>query len=132
MMEKKYSNDKKKSSPREELYDYICKLFKIVEISPLIENQLNKMFKEEKIKMTYQGIQYTLYYFFEIKENVPDMSRGIGIVPYIYKEAKEFYEKKQQVLSKSKKIKINKKEKTVYINPDKKNENKYLIDMENL
>ena len=41
---------------------------------------------------SYSGIARTLIYFYEIKKNPVDKSNGsIGIVPYIYNEAYNYY-----------------------------------------
>lgn len=41
---------------------------------------------------TYNGIYYTLIYWYEVKKNSADKSMGgIGIVPYIYNEAKKYW-----------------------------------------
>jgi hypothetical protein len=56
-----------------------------------------KDFKEQ-FNYTYKGIKSTLHYFFEIQEgnDVAD-SLGIGIVPFVYDEAKKFYIDKKAV-----------------------------------
>ena len=32
-----------------------------------------------------------LKYWYEIKHNPVDLSRGVGIIPYVYKDAREYY-----------------------------------------
>ena len=46
--------------------------------------------------MTYDGIYYSLVFFCYIKKN---KFKGIGIVPYIYNEAKAYYDKEKAVMS---------------------------------
>lgn len=41
---------------------------------------------------TYSGMQKALYWFYEIKHNTIEKSNGsIGILPYVYNEAKDYY-----------------------------------------
>ncbi len=43
--------------------------------------------------LTYNGIFYTLKYWYEIKNNSIEKAKGgIGIVPYVYDEAKQYWE----------------------------------------
>ena len=52
---------------------------------------VHKDFKKE-YNYSYTGIQKTLYWWYEIKKN--DLSKandGIGIVPFIYKDACDYF-----------------------------------------
>ena len=72
------------------LEDYIKQLFNINKISPKINKQL-KQFIEE-YEYSYSGILKTLKWWYEIKKQ--DISKaygGIGIVPYIYQDAYQYY-----------------------------------------
>ena len=106
MCEEKYqqSTDKNRDNAQAKLYDYICQLFNISELTPFLDFQLRKMFKENKF--TYNGVLYSLKYFYELKDNKPDITYGIGIVPLIYDEAKNFYHKKS-ILKTKNNIEIN-------------------------
>lgn len=117
------------SESQNELYNYICQLFKIKELTPFLSFQLQKIFKENNF--TYNGVLYSLKYFYEIKNNPVDINYGIGIVPVIYEEAKNFYIKKSIVWEKNSKININKTEKTVQIK-SKKPKSKPMIDISKL
>ena len=56
-----------------------------------------KDFKEQ-FNYTYRGIKSTLHYFYEISEgNDVGNSMGIGIVPFVYEEAKKFYIDKKAI-----------------------------------
>lgn len=91
-----YQTHKEKTVKEEQdkirLTEYICKLYGIDKLSALINRQI-KEYKEEK-EYKYSGMLYTLVYFYEIKENKfsPERTKGIGIIPYIYEEAKNYYE----------------------------------------
>lgn len=124
---KNNTNDKR--NPQEELYEYICRLFNIEELNQFLNFQLQKIFKENNF--TYNGVLYTLKYFFEVKENKPDIKYGIGIVPAVYEEAKNFYIKKSILWDKNQKVDIKKETNTVKVStkPSKKTS---LIDIDKL
>ena len=87
------SEDEKKlqeNKDREELYDYIMKLFNISFVDPKIQKQIKKYIEENNY--TYSGIKKALVYFFEIKGNsIEKANGGIGIVPYVYTQAYNYY-----------------------------------------
>lgn len=74
----------------ETLEKYIMFLFKEEYITPRIRKQLN-IYKQE-YDYTYSGIFKALKWWFEVKGNsVEKANGGIGIVPYIYNDAKMYY-----------------------------------------
>lgn len=74
----------------ENLIAYIKGLFHIDKLNQKIVRQLRE-YKEDK-GYTYSGIHKSLVYFFEIKRNsIEKANGGIGIVPYIYDDAKAYY-----------------------------------------
>jgi hypothetical protein len=72
------------------LIDYICKLYDIKAPSILMVSQI-KNFKED-YGYSYMGMQTTLHYFYELQDgnNVED-SNGVGIIPFVYDDAYNFY-----------------------------------------
>jgi phosphoglycerate-specific signal transduction histidine kinase len=84
-----YNVSQNNQNSKQELYEYICKLFNIQEITSLMKIQLDKYYTD--YNFTYDGMLYTLKYFFDILENDITKAEGIGIIPYMYQEAKEFY-----------------------------------------
>lgn len=85
---------KKSTSPdtaeRKALLDYIKSLDPDANFI-MIGSQLKRMLAEG---MTYAGIRYALWYSINIK----DMGyKGIGIVPYVYDEAKRYWQWQQQM-----------------------------------
>lgn len=72
------------------LEDYIKQLLNISSLTPKIKKQIEKFVKEENY--SYSGIHRSLIYFYEIKKNSVDKANGgIGIVPYVYQEAYNYY-----------------------------------------
>jgi len=59
----------------------------------LINTQVLNLFKDHP-EYTYSGMTKCLKYFFEIQKNsIEDGHGGVGIIPYIYKEVKDYYYK---------------------------------------
>jgi hypothetical protein len=71
------------------LVKYICKLYDLEQLTPMIRSQIEKY--HEQYDMKYKGMKLSLEYFYEIKENEIKSKYGIGIVPSIYGDAKALY-----------------------------------------
>lgn len=81
----------KKRNDRNELFDYICKLYNLKAPGPRIMQQVNSFIYNNNY--TYFGIMKTLEYFYEIKKgDIKKSNDGVGIVPFIYIEAQQYYE----------------------------------------
>lgn len=75
---------------KEELEKYILELLKEEFISPRVRKQINQYVQD--YNFTYSGMKKALVYFYEVKGN--DKSKaagGIGIVPYVYRDAYNYY-----------------------------------------
>ena len=80
----------KEEKDKQELDNYIIQLLKIDYIDARIRKQINKYIEE--YQYTYSGIKKALVYFYEIKGNsIEKANGGIGIVPYTYKQAFDYY-----------------------------------------
>lgn len=80
----------KEESDKEALNNYIMKLFNTTYVDARIQKQIKQYVDE--YNFTYSGIQKALTYFFEIKGNSLEKANGgIGIVPYVYKNAYNYY-----------------------------------------
>ena len=73
---------------KEKLEQYIKKLFNMDYVSPLIQKQIKNYV--EDYEFTYSGILKALIYFKEVKQGTFS-HEGIGIVPYVYKDARNYY-----------------------------------------
>ena len=72
------------------LEQYINKLFHTDYVDPRIQKQIKNYIKE--YNFTYSGILKSLVYFYEVKQNPIEKSNdGIGIVPWVYKQAFNYY-----------------------------------------
>lgn len=73
-----------------DLIEYICDLFDCEKPNGIIFKQIKDL-HNAPYNYRYKAIQMSLEYFFNVKNNSTNKARGIGIVPYIYDEAAEFY-----------------------------------------
>ena len=77
------------------LVNYIENLFGIGYVSAKVAKQIKEY--RETYNYTYSGMLGTLVYWYEVKGATIDQANGgIGIVPYIYEQAKEYYSKINQ------------------------------------
>ena len=73
-----------------ELNAYICQLLGYEEVTAKIAKQIEKYHKE--LGFTYSGMLKSLKYHYEINKNsTVQANGGIGIIPYVYDEAKNYY-----------------------------------------
>lgn len=80
----------KEEIDKEELDAYIMKLFNMDYVDARIKKQIKQYVDE--YNFSYSGIRKTLIYFFEIKGNSLEKANGgIGIVPYVYQNAHNYY-----------------------------------------
>ena len=101
---KKYLSEENKilnkqlNDNRDALWYYIYRLFgQYSEDKPVSDWNITQMMKFKNQGMTYRGQLLSLKYFYEIKKNSIKKSNGsIGIIPFIYDEAKIYYSKIEQ------------------------------------
>lgn len=75
---------------KEELEEYIKKLLEEEYISPKVRKQINSFI--DTYNYTYSGMRKALIYFYEVKGNdKKGANGGIGIIPYVYREAFNYY-----------------------------------------
>lgn len=80
----------REKTDKEKLEDYIKQLFNTNYVSPRVQKQI-KQYTEE-YNYTYSGIQKALCYFYEIKHGDLLKANGsISIVPYVYRQAYDYY-----------------------------------------
>lgn len=78
---------------RDALFFYIYRLFgQYSEDCPISKWNITQMQKFRSQGMPYRGQLLTLKYFYEVKKNSIEKSRGsIGIIPYVWDESKLYY-----------------------------------------
>ena len=75
---------------KEDLEKYIMELLEEEYISPKVRKQLTAYV--EQYNFTYSGMKKALIYFYEVKGNDKKKANGgIGIIPYCYRDAYNYY-----------------------------------------
>lgn len=83
---------KREKTDEEKFYIYIIELFKLDDdfVPPRIQKQAQDYIK--KYNYTYSGMLKALKYFYEVKHNdISKANGGIGILPYCYQDAYNYY-----------------------------------------
>lgn len=80
---------------RKELTETICRIFKFKAPGPRNNAYITKFLNEG---MTLKGMTNSLIYFYEIKKNsIEKSNNGIGIIPWVYEEAQQYFNKKEKM-----------------------------------
>lgn len=120
---------------RKELHEYICELYSM----PIVNGFILKQIKEFEEVYGYKlgGMKLALQYFHEIEgnpvesANVKYKTQGIGIIPYIYDEARDHFMKMNQIQQSAKEKKITTEAEVIYVRQPKKKRTNY-IDIEGI
>jgi len=99
---------------RKQLNSFIMELWDGPPNFGMIGRQINQF--QTEYKYTLSGILGTLNYCYNIKKMRSEKAQGIGIVPYYYKEARDYYKAVEQGRINSSEI-LDTKKTTVYIYP---------------
>lgn len=98
LSEENLALSKHMNDDRDALWYYIYRLFgQASEDKPVSDWNITQMMKFKNQGMTYRGQLLTLKYFYEVKKNTTKKSNSsIGIIPFIYEEARAYYSKIEQ------------------------------------
>ncbi len=116
---------KNKKSERQLLLDYINELYD-GQTPKYVYIQIEEF--KKKYDMKYSGMLLTLKYAFTEKEMYFDNEKGIGIIPYLYSEAKNNWLRQQEINKAVEEFEFEDKEVIVR---RKNTENDYSIRMKN-
>ena len=84
------AEQEKREQAKQKLTEYIKQLFGLESLTVKINRQIKEY--AEEYNYSYSGIYHTLVYWYEIKKNdISKANGGIGIVPYVYQQALEYY-----------------------------------------
>lgn len=84
------ANRTEEEKAEDEFYDYTKQLFG-ADYNYLVTKKMAAMYKQEN-GYTYSGMLKSLKWFYEIEHNSIENANGtIGIIPYVYLKAKEYY-----------------------------------------
>lgn len=121
---------------KKELTNLICELLEIPQVNRMIETQITRFVT--KHGYDYKDIGRALYYFVTVQNNKPDVSRGIGIVPFVKEESTAYFEKlkreqqMQERQGQEAKEEFSKERKVFKINPRKREIKNNKIKIEDL
>ena len=117
---------------REELSEYVAKIYRIEFPTGWMLKQIKEY--KEKRNYTYKGMELTLRFIYEIENKYlrEASETGLGLIPYYYEKAKQYYTTMREVSRYANNVEINNQEEIIYIQPEKKKPNKRLIDMNSL
>lgn len=91
-----YSKDNSHGkSDYDKLFEYIMTLYNESFVDPAKQKSIKNMI--DNYGFTYSGIHGTLAYIYEVRKMKPQESNYLGIVPYYYTKAKEYYEELKRV-----------------------------------
>lgn len=112
---------------RKSLMAYICQLFRLKAPGPVIYSQRKTFMK--KYNYTDAGMLKTLRYLYEVqKTKIDGAKERIGLIPYAYDEAQEYFIKeenqKKEIAQKMADAIINQKTEFIYIKDIRKEEPK--------
>lgn len=116
---------------KEELYALVCDVFKFKAPGPRVYAQVKKYLADG---YTVRGIINAVDYFFNVKHNpIEKANNGLGIVPYVYEEANEYFNrleyKKKKIAESVTQFSADKK--VVVLRPTQKTK-KQIFDMNDL
>jgi hypothetical protein len=111
---------------RQQLIDYICKTFRIDAPTGMILKQIKDFQIDYKYKL--KGMELALQYFHETLGNPVQQGSGIGIIPFVYEDAKNHYIKQQKIAESLQNLESN-EEVTIYIDPNKNKRKSKKIDI---
>lgn len=72
----------------QELYEYVKQLYGKDYNYILVKRQIEKFSKQG---YSYKGMRLSLKWFYEVQHHSIENSNGIGIIPYVFDDAKEYY-----------------------------------------
>ena len=82
---------------RDALWYYIFRLFGVDNDDPVSEWNVVQMMKFKKMGISYRAQLLTLKWFYEVKKNpVKEKYKTIGIIPYVFEEARAYYKAQAQ------------------------------------
>ena len=75
----------------QQLTDYLCKLFSLSELTPLLRKQLEDLHNQKGY--SWQNILFAVRYWFELGEGADEEPEqaSLGIIPFVYDEAVQFF-----------------------------------------
>jgi hypothetical protein len=102
---------------RKDLIDYICKLHRIEAPTGMMLKQIKEY--QEEFNYKYKGMELALRYFYETLENRLREGDGIGIIPFVYEDAKKHYLKRRNVEKSAQNMQLEPNKRIIHIKSPK-------------
>ena len=74
---------------KDSLFEYVKQVYNAERVSPAVYTQAKRF--HENAGYSYSGMEKAFRYFIEIKKGKPGIDQNLGILPYIWEEAKNYY-----------------------------------------
>lgn len=108
-----YEEWRGQADDRTQLIDYICELYDIKAPTGMMLMQIKRF--QDEFDYKYKGMELSLRYFHELLGNPVREGDGLGIIPYVYEDAKNNYIAKIQVKNSIEEFDFNIKPKKVSV-----------------
>ena len=125
-LKNKLEEAKNNSDGWEELYNYLCELYGGKPTGRMFK-QLGE-FRKPPYNYLNTGMLLTLKYFHETLGNPVIEGTGVGIIPYVYEEAKNNYIRQKEINEINSEREYNETKKYIKISPIKNHNQKSTID----
>ena len=115
-----------------ELNAYISKVYKVEFPTGWMLKQIKEY--KEKRNYTYKGMELTLRFMYEVENKyLLDASQsGLGLIPYYYEKAKQYYINLYSVSQSIKEVEIDNDTEVIYSKPPTRKRTSKLINIEEL
>lgn len=115
-----------------ELHDYISKVYNV----EFPTGWMLKQIKEYKTKRnyTYKGMELTLRFIYEVENKYlrEASDSGLGLIPYFYEKAKQYYINLYSVTQSATNIEIDNTSEIIYLKPPTNKKKNKLINIDEL
>ncbi|MCS4323966.1 hypothetical protein [Bacillus subtilis] len=128
--EKCFNTWKQETDHRKELIQYICNLYGLTSPTGMMLKQIKEYQEEYGYKL--KGIELALRYFYETLDNQPREGDGIGIVPFVYDEAKRHYIRQKAIRKSAEDPKNHKREEITLVIKKGMRKKRGLVDISTL
>ena len=109
----------------EELVEFIKELFGL----PEWLEQIQAYHKEKK---TLRGMQATLYYYYMILGNIPDVERGLWAIKFYYESASNYFKEQKELAKKNSEVDLTPVKRTIIMAPPQNKTRKPKFNIEDL
>ena len=90
---------------KQEIYSYIKEIFGVQDIPSSVVDYIDKSIKNDNRSLN--GIHYTIYYYYQVLKNIPDISFLTWVLKEKYEDARKYLEEQKAIREKNSNIEIN-------------------------